>query len=167
MSKGPKYVKDFDFNVKPCEYSYGGEVKKASGGMHKMPSGKMMKNSEMPGYKKGGSVKEKATGEKYPSRKAMVKHEMEETPRMQREEVMQRAMVKAPRKGVPVAPVGPLLAMKKGGMTKTAAAKIPKVMSEFKSGDLHSGSKTGPVVKSRKQAVAIAMSEARQADKKK
>lgn len=167
MNKGPKYVKEFDFNVKPCEYSYGGEVKKASGGMHKMPNGKMMKNSEMVGYKKGGSVKEKATGEVYASRKAMAKHEMEETPRMQREEVMQRTMVKAPRKGVPVAPVGPLLAMKKGGMTKASAAKIPKVMSEFKAGDLHSGSKSGPVVKNRKQAVAIAMSEARQAAKKK
>lgn len=36
------------------------------------------------------------------------------------------------------------------------------VMHEFKYGDLHSGSKTGPVVKSRKQAVAIALSEQRQ-----
>jgi len=33
-------------------------------------------------------------------------------------------------------------------------------MKEFKTGKLHSGSKKGPVVKSRKQAVAIAMSEA-------
>jgi hypothetical protein len=33
-------------------------------------------------------------------------------------------------------------------------------MREFKQGKLHSGSKTGPKVKSRKQAVAIAMSEA-------
>ena len=38
-------------------------------------------------------------------------------------------------------------------------AKVQKVMKEFKSGTLHSG-KGGPVVKSRKQAVAIAMSEA-------
>ena len=38
--------------------------------------------------------------------------------------------------------------------------KIKKVMHEFKTGTLHSGSKKGPVVKSRKQAVAIAMSEA-------
>ena len=41
--------------------------------------------------------------------------------------------------------------------------KIHKVMSEFKGGALHSGSKTGPKVKSRKQAVAIAMSESRKA----
>ena len=38
-------------------------------------------------------------------------------------------------------------------------AKVGKVMGEFKRGTLHSG-KGGPVVKSRKQAVAIAMSEA-------
>ena len=37
--------------------------------------------------------------------------------------------------------------------------KVRKVMREYKSGTLHSG-KGGPVVKSRKQAVAIAMSEA-------
>lgn len=36
---------------------------------------------------------------------------------------------------------------------------IPGVMSEFKSGELHSGSKTGPVVRNRRQAVAIAISE--------
>jgi len=39
--------------------------------------------------------------------------------------------------------------------------KVHKVMSEYKRGKLHSGSKKGPVVKSRKQAIAIAMSEKR------
>ncbi len=39
-------------------------------------------------------------------------------------------------------------------------AKVGKVMGEFKEGTLHSG-KGGPVVKDRKQAVAIAMSEAK------
>jgi hypothetical protein len=43
---------------------------------------------------------------------------------------------------------------------KKSAKKVQKVMHEFKTGKLHSGSKRGPVVKSRKQAVAIAMSEA-------
>jgi hypothetical protein len=43
--------------------------------------------------------------------------------------------------------------------TKKKPAKIGKVMHEYKTGTLHSG-KGGPVVKSRKQAVAIAMSEA-------
>ena len=38
--------------------------------------------------------------------------------------------------------------------------KVGKVMKEYKAGKLHSGSKKGPVVKSQKQAVAIALSEA-------
>lgn len=37
--------------------------------------------------------------------------------------------------------------------------KVGKVMHEFKTGTLHSG-KGGPVVKNRKQAIAISMSEA-------
>jgi hypothetical protein len=44
--------------------------------------------------------------------------------------------------------------------------KVAKVMREFKSGTLHSGKK-GPVVKSKKQAIAIALSEAKMAKKKK
>lgn len=38
--------------------------------------------------------------------------------------------------------------------------KVGKVMKEFKSDKLHSGSKKGPMVNNQKQAVAIAMSEA-------
>lgn len=41
--------------------------------------------------------------------------------------------------------------------------KVGKVMHEYGQGELHSGSKRGPVVNSRKQAVAIALSEARKA----
>jgi hypothetical protein len=41
-----------------------------------------------------------------------------------------------------------------------AQKKVAKVMREYDKGELHSGSKKGPVVKSRKQAIAIAMSEA-------
>jgi hypothetical protein len=44
--------------------------------------------------------------------------------------------------------------------------KEHKVMREFKEGKLHSGSKIGPKVKSRKQAIAIAMSEAGKSRKK-
>jgi hypothetical protein len=38
-------------------------------------------------------------------------------------------------------------------------------MKEFQQGALHSGSKTGPVVKSRKKAIAIALSEQQAYDK--
>ena len=48
---------------------------------------------------------------------------------------------------------------------KKSPAKVEKVMREYKEGTLHSG-KGGPVVKSRKQAVAIALSEAGMAMKK-
>jgi len=47
-----------------------------------------------------------------------------------------------------------------------AAKKVAKVMREFKGGTLHSGKK-GPVVKSKKQAIAIALSEAGKSKAKK
>ena len=50
--------------------------------------------------------------------------------------------------------------------TKKQTAKVGKVMHEFKTGTLHSG-KGGKVVKSRQQAIAIAMSEAKMKPKKK
>ena len=39
--------------------------------------------------------------------------------------------------------------------------KISKVLKEFKSGKLRSGSKKGPKVKSKKQAIAIALNSTR------
>lgn len=42
--------------------------------------------------------------------------------------------------------------------------KIEKTMSEFKEGNLHSGSKQGPKVANRKQAIAIALSQQRKAN---
>lgn len=39
--------------------------------------------------------------------------------------------------------------------------KMHKTMSEYKHGTLHSGSKKGPRVTSRKQAIAIAINQAR------
>ena len=45
-------------------------------------------------------------------------------------------------------------------------AKIAKVMKEFKAGTLNSGSSKGPIVKGKKQAVAIALSQAKMAKKR-
>jgi len=39
--------------------------------------------------------------------------------------------------------------------------KVEKTQKEFNAGKLHSGSKHGPLVKSRKQAIAIGLSEQR------
>lgn len=56
---------------------------------------------------------------------------------------------------------------KKAGKKKDPAkktkgkAKVEKVMHEWKKGKLHSGSKKGPQVTNPRQAVAIALSEAR------
>lgn len=44
--------------------------------------------------------------------------------------------------------------------------KVKRVMQEYKEGELHSGSKKGKIVKKRKQAVAIALSEAKKKKKK-
>lgn len=50
--------------------------------------------------------------------------------------------------------------------TKKEKNKVTKVMKEFSEDKLHSGSKKGPLVKKKDQAVAIALSEARKAGAK-
>lgn len=98
---GCTYVKDFDFGPQKTyvkAYAHGGPAKKADCGC----GGPVMKA-------KGGKMVEKATGEVYPSRKVMEKHERAETPTMQREELVQKAEVRAPRRRVPVASASPLI----------------------------------------------------------
>lgn len=56
---------------------------------------------------------------------------------------------------------GELFNMAKKGNKK----KVAKVMREFAKGKLHSGSKKGPKVKSKAQAIAIGLSEARKGKK--
>jgi len=57
-------------------------------------------------------------------------------------------------------------AMKREATGYAKGGKVAKVMREYKKGELHSGSKKGPVVKNPKQAIAIALSEARKAGAK-
>jgi len=103
------------------EFSFGGKV----------PAAKK--------YAKGGVV-EKESGEIYPSKKAMMKHEKEETPRMRKEELIQKTSTKMPaRKGVPVAPLAPMFGMKKGGMAafeKSGKDVEKRVMKEGSKADM-------------------------------
>lgn len=46
-------------------------------------------------------------------------------------------------------------------VSKPRRDKVRQVMHEYKVGALHGGSKKGPVVRNRRQAIAIALSEAR------
>lgn len=163
MGKTFRYVKDFDFSSagKPvgCQMmSHGGGVKmqpkmKASTVAVKTPS---VKGEQM--IEKSNIAKDVAP-----------KSGMGMLQDKSKLGIMGNKNPGIARKSVPVAPKQPMIAPYKdgGAVPKKGAYKIPKVMSEYKAGELHSGSKTGPVVKSRKQAVAIALSEARAAGKKK
>lgn len=57
----------------------------------------------------------------------------------------------------------PALKRRKG--EKKSQQMVRTAMHEFKRGQLHSGSKKGPKVKNRKQAIAIGLSQARRAQK--
>jgi hypothetical protein len=57
------------------------------------------------------------------------------------------------------------MAKSTAGLGPKGQAKIATTMHEWGKDKLHSGSKKGPVVTSQKQAVAIALSQARQASR--
>lgn len=188
---------DFSSAGKTVGYCGGGMAKKryAEGGKADIAQDKAMIKTAVHKHEKsmhkGEPLTKLARGGKMPEVKSMAKRELMATPTMEKKEVVQRESVKAPasplgmirdnsslgikgnknpgvaRRRMPVAPREPMIQLKEGGaFSKAAAAKIPKVMSEFKAGELHSG-KNGPVVKNPKQAVAIALSEARSVGKKK
>lgn len=145
---------------------------------HAMKKGGMCK-----GYAEGGPKitakrepeamvrKEVALLSKAGAPKALVKHEVREirgekdTPATKKAEVGYLRKAKAPLTMIKEEIAEPI-ALKKGGATKMDA-KMGKVMREYGNRDLHSGSKTGPVVENPKQALAIAYSEGRKASKMK
>ena len=80
----------------------------------------------------GGPITEEMTGETYPSRSAMVKHESLETPRMQKQEMVQKSTVRAPalklkagRAAAGKAAIAPQMPMKKGGFVERGTGMIP------------------------------------------
>jgi len=57
--------------------------------------------------------------------------------------------------------------LKKSASKKAKRSRVKLEMDKFKAGELHSGSKKGPIVSNPKQALAISLSEAGISKKKK
>jgi hypothetical protein len=126
------YVKEFEFGgaakAKGKPYAEGGSIKADLKQDKKMIATAVHKHekAQHPGkpltkLKKGGKVLEKATGEHYPSRLAMEKHEVSESPRERREEMMQKRVVKGPAMAAGRDPRMPMIeasAMKCGGKAR-------------------------------------------------
>ena len=116
-------VKDFNFS------SSGKTVGLCNGSMTKMASGGYYAKG---GKAIGGPITEEMTGETYPSRSAMVKRESMETPRMQKQEMVQKSTVRAPalklkagRAAAGKAAIAPQMPMKKGGFVERGTGMIP------------------------------------------
>lgn len=142
---------------------------------HAMKKGGMC--SPKAGYAKGGPKreseatvrKEVALLSKAGAPKALVQHEVREikgekdTPATKKAEIGVMRKAKAPLAMIKEEMMEPT-GMKKGGAAKMDM-KMGKVMKEYGDRELHSGSKTGPIVRNPKQAIAIAYSEGRKAKK--
>jgi hypothetical protein len=180
-----KYVKDFDFSkgTAACNYAKGGSAKKPAGMMIVIGVGKPkgpMKKAEGGGVSDSDRrMMEQMAGDANAYTEAQRIMGQGSITDAERRAMMAAAAKKKPapaaKKGSPYIPgtnvkAGDLYTKeelerlergyKKGG-------KVAKVMHEFGEGKLHSGSKEGPKVTSRKQAVAIALSEAGKSKKAK
>lgn len=153
---GMKYVKDFEFSKDAGFSGSCAPMKKAMGGAVRRPLRQMMREERqaMPARR---MMEENAQRQQMESSRPL-----EAIRRLIEEEAMtRRPMEEESMMRRPVAPMRGAM-MKKGGKVQK---KVGKVMREFKEGKLHSGSKEGPVVKNPKQAMAIALSEARKMKK--
>ena len=143
---------------------------------HAMKNGGMCKGyaaggPKMPAKREPEAVvrKEVALLRKAGAPKALVQHEVREikgemdTPATKKAEVAMMRKAKAPLTMIREEMAEPT-GMKAGGAAKMDM-KMGKVMREYGNRELHSGSKTGPVVRNPKQAIAIAYSEGRKAKK--
>ena len=180
-----KYVKDFDFSkgTAACNYAKGGSAKKPAGMMIVIGVGKPkgpMRKAEGGGVSDSDRrMMEQMAGDANAYTEAQRIMGQGATSDADRSAMKAAAAKKKPapaaKKGSPYIPgtnvkAGDLYTKeelerlergyKKGG-------KVAKVMHEFGEGKLHSGSKEGPKVTSRKQAVAIALSEAGKSKKAK
>ena len=119
---------------------------------------KYVKEFEFPGYAKGGrtQVKRETMGKvsniRKDSQNAVTRGRSATQVDKTQMNIPGGAMLQQPPMGQPPMGQPPMgqSPMKKGG-------KVEKVMHEFKSGKLHSGSKKGPAVSSRKQAIALSL----------
>ena len=123
-----------------CGYKEGGTVKKQMGGPlvsgpANVAPGKASKGGKVASKmcKAEGGILEKATGERYASKKEMMKHEKGETPREQRQE-MTKGKIPV-RKSVPVASKSPLIAMKKGGKCYAEGGKVNTEIAKANEGN--------------------------------
>lgn len=142
LAMAVKYVKDFEFSKDAGFSDSCGPMKKAMGGGVRRPLDRMMREE----------------------RKAMPVRRMMAEAAQRRQMADRPVEAERPMMRRPVEPMAPTM-MKKGGDVK--GKKIAKVMREYKKGELHSGSKKGPKVTNPKQAMAIALSEARKMKKAK